>query len=348
MKSYKKLIQTGALILGVFCLIAALSFVKVWMNDRDRAVSKSAGDTTEFPAPQESSGLEPTDWAPPESQEEPTAVPSAEVTPDPETEIISQTASGKELYHSLLTGFAGSTLTPLGFSLHSDEYIAAEEKEGSQNVIILYFSPDSKADFNAKKTAAIRLARFIFGEFEEKTGFETGYLKVHLKLPEGDSFALTRESYKKWTAAGGTDEELFEQYMGKMINPDSKAQEQTGEVFQAEYLEKLLNGLVSIEMKFTVKGDAKVDPGIYITMDKAKNELSAGDYEDVVVFLCDAVFRAYLAKVNQPVHAFKLMEPSGNVVFVIYRTDVDTLWPKGESNKTLRQFVRDGKTGPLS
>jgi hypothetical protein len=386
-----KLIKAGVLVLALFCFIAALSLVKAGIGAKaasaapeesievvnngevpaqDGFENTDNAEVTGSPATDDQAGLpdinEPADTNDTASAGEQTGITESEVphgeggveTGDniieepmlPTTEVDeSPKLTGNELYHSHTAEFCREVLEPMGFTLSSDEYFG-----DGQNCILLRFSGGEKAAFEAKRLAAVKLGEFVYTVFEEKTGYKTDYLKVHLKLPEGESFALPRENYHKWISSGANPDELFNGYMPNMIEgapakielPQSAVSSVNAEdspVFKASELQGFLNQKIENRMAFTVEGEEIADSRIYIYIDKPGAEMRQTELEELAVRLCSEVFRNYYGQTNQRVDAFKLIDSDNDTIFVIYRDELDKLWPEGGSDEGLREYIRSGQ-----
>ncbi|MFZ5986138.1 MAG: hypothetical protein ACOYWZ_03310 [Bacillota bacterium] len=261
--------------------------------------------------------------------------------PLPANSIDKEQIPQKELYHKVMAEYCDTSLKPVGFVLSSDEYTA-----GDKNIILLRFDSTANMSYAAKEWAARKICQYVFGSFQEAAGFKTDYLKVHLKLPEGDSFALDRKDYEKWRNSHESDQVLFDKYINSTFKNEESSQVRDPKALDPQALQQYLGKLMSDGNSYRVEGESIVDAGIYIYIDKERSELSLAQLEDIIVKLSQEVLRNYYKSTGQRVGAFKLIDKKSDTLFVVYRSNIDILWTEGEDDSRFRDFIRRDGLGP--
>ncbi len=324
----KVFLKIGAVLLAFIFVIISLSFLRVWINDR-RGLDKISGYTVTHAV--YSDEKEELQINIPEEKPLENDVDIVEFDEIVKPDTPLDTGQMQEF----MSDFCKKELEPLGLSLKKDEYHIED------GIIILYFLGGESADYEIKKNAAFKLCKFIYTVFEEETGFKTNYLKVHLKQPEGESFALSRDQYNKWYSQGMTEDMLF-QILSNMITKTDATNDTGGKTgFSADALESYLRQAVGDDYGFKVEGEEKADAAIYIFINKSKDHIDKDTLEDLAVKLCSVVLRNDTNENTLKVSAFKLIDSNEEALYVFYRTDIEKFWPKNESDKKLREMIRN-------
>lgn len=353
MKHLSRVLKVAGVAAGIICVFASLSFVKVLMNDRNantdgnvhnNFVAASRGNYDSNDA--EASSYEVTKTEVEENtdgvkkyDEKNDAINKDDVKGEKSREEVKKFEElNNNFYNKEMTDFCQQRLEPMGFTLSTDEYFA----NGNENAILLRFKTQKEMSIEDKKVAAICISKFIYSTFEENTGFKTGYLKVHLRLPEGDSFALSRQDYQKWFESGENDDVLFDKFIGNTFYEQIEVVKPIVDqlFFDAGKLQQHLNEVMNDGITYKVEGNNTESPGIYIYMDKEIKEFSTEQLDDIIVKVSAEVFRNFYNVTGQKVGAYKFMDKNSNVFFVIYREDIDKMWPEGGSDNKLREYIR--------
>ncbi len=395
-KIWKMIIST----LLVLCVITMLLFLKAWMNNREKrgseiaslsphtnATSGSKIDISEklvlYDGDEEkANSLSNVKISVEDSNVHAPLTMDKSKKSGTNDDLLKQ--SDEDICHQIMVDYCIKELEPRGLTLTLDNYFYQ-----GQYCVLLYFSGGSGIPYENKKQAAINLSQYVFTGFENQTGFETDYLKVHFKLPEGESFALERNDFKTWVSSGGSGDELFNmmsncitsgshfqksvisnvyekppvcfeelkpteiviEYIDENdapVDPSSvkletkSLKKQLLEVtaeFNAINLQAYLLDVLGEEYGFTVEGCGTEDVGIYIFINQSKDELSYDELESLCLNLCDVIFRNHSDENLLKVRAFKLIDTNKETLYVFERDDVSQLWPEGESDKAVKEYI---------